>query len=327
MKIDLKDRKILYHLDLNCRQSNSQIGKKVGLSRKVVEYRIKRMEEEGIIKNYYAAIDAYKLGYQFYRIYLNFQYVTSDLKKEIIKHFVDYDKISTVSTARGFYDLITVFWVKEIETFYSFWEKTLIKYGNYFSEQLFSLYIKGYGYPKSVLLDDKSIKNNKEIEKFGISKNYEIDETDYKLLNKISLEARCPLVKLAKELSCSSQNVNYRLKNLIEKEIIQSFRVNLDLDKIGLRRNKINIYLKEHDKRRDILNFLKQLPNLSYFSTSIGLCDLELELLVKNTDEFMKIIETIDEKYPGAIRNYNYYSDIIDYIETFLPRMTDKDFK
>ena len=285
------------------------------------------MEEEGIIKNYYTAIDTYKLGYQFLRVYLNFQYVTSDLKKEIIKHFVDYKNISTVSTARGFYDLITVFWVKEIEKFYSFWEKTLIKYGNYFAEQLFSLYIKGHGYPKSVLIEDKSIKNNKEIETFGISKNYDIDEIDYRLLNNISLDARCSLVVLSKELSCSSQNVKYRLKNLIEKGIIQSFRVNLDLDKIGLRRNKINIYLKEHDKRMDIVNFLKHLPNLSYFSTTIGLCDLELELLVKNTDEFVKIIETIDEKFPGAIRNYNYYSDIIDYIETFIPRMTEKDFK
>jgi len=47
--LDLKDRKILYELDLNCRQSNTQIGKKVGLSRKVVEYRIKKMEEEGVI--------------------------------------------------------------------------------------------------------------------------------------------------------------------------------------------------------------------------------------------------------------------------------------
>ena len=46
VELDLKDRKILYELDLNCRQSNTQIDKKVGLSRKVVEYRIKRMEEE-----------------------------------------------------------------------------------------------------------------------------------------------------------------------------------------------------------------------------------------------------------------------------------------
>ena len=34
--IDLKDRKILYELDLDCRQSNTQIGKKVGLKKDVV---------------------------------------------------------------------------------------------------------------------------------------------------------------------------------------------------------------------------------------------------------------------------------------------------
>ena len=37
-QVDLKDRKILYELDLNCRQSNAQIGKKVGLSKEVVTY-------------------------------------------------------------------------------------------------------------------------------------------------------------------------------------------------------------------------------------------------------------------------------------------------
>ncbi len=38
VKIDVKDRKILYELDLNCRQSNAQIGKKVGLGRDVVAF-------------------------------------------------------------------------------------------------------------------------------------------------------------------------------------------------------------------------------------------------------------------------------------------------
>ena len=61
-KIDLKDRKILYELDLDCRQSNTQIGKKVGLTRDVVAYRIKRMEEEGVITNFWTAINTFKLG-------------------------------------------------------------------------------------------------------------------------------------------------------------------------------------------------------------------------------------------------------------------------
>jgi len=36
VKLDLKDRKILYQLDLNPRQSNAEIGKKVRLSKEVV---------------------------------------------------------------------------------------------------------------------------------------------------------------------------------------------------------------------------------------------------------------------------------------------------
>ena len=79
-KLDLKDRKILYELDLNCRQSNTQIGRKVGLSRKVIEYRIKQMEEDGIIKNYWTEFNTFKLGYNCYRIYINFQDVGTNMK-------------------------------------------------------------------------------------------------------------------------------------------------------------------------------------------------------------------------------------------------------
>jgi Lrp/AsnC family leucine-responsive transcriptional regulator len=53
---------------LNCRQSNTQIGKKVGQSRKVVEYRIKRMEEEGVITGFWTAIDSFKFGYNVLKI-------------------------------------------------------------------------------------------------------------------------------------------------------------------------------------------------------------------------------------------------------------------
>ena len=63
-KIDLKDRKILYHLDLDCRQSLTQIGKKVGLKKDVVAYRIKRMQDEGLILHFSTFIDALLLKQQ-----------------------------------------------------------------------------------------------------------------------------------------------------------------------------------------------------------------------------------------------------------------------
>ena len=96
VKIDLKDRKILYHLDLDCRQSNTQIGKKVGLKRDVVGYRINRLQDEGVIQNFWTVIDTFQLGYNVFRIYINFQYITSNIKEEIINYFVNNKNLTPV---------------------------------------------------------------------------------------------------------------------------------------------------------------------------------------------------------------------------------------
>src|SRR4030042_5654237 len=101
VKIDLKDRKILYELDSNCRQSNTQIGKKVGLKKDVVAYRIKRMQDEEVIKNFWTAINTFKLGYQVFRIYINFQYVSSHIKEKIIQHFVNYKNVWAVISLKA----------------------------------------------------------------------------------------------------------------------------------------------------------------------------------------------------------------------------------
>ena len=72
--IDLKDRKILYNLDLDSRQSLTQIGKNVNLPKNVVLYRINKLIKRGIIKNFYTVIDLHKLGYNILRFYFNYQY-------------------------------------------------------------------------------------------------------------------------------------------------------------------------------------------------------------------------------------------------------------
>jgi len=46
-KLDLKDRKILYHLDLDSRQPFRSIGRKVGLSKDAVVSRVKNFKKKG----------------------------------------------------------------------------------------------------------------------------------------------------------------------------------------------------------------------------------------------------------------------------------------
>ena len=306
-KLDIKDRKILYELDLNCRQSNAQIGKKVGLKRDVVTYRIKKLEDEGIIKNYYAVINTFKLGYNVFRIYINFQYVTEEIKNKIIKYFVEYKNSWVVASIKSEVDLSVVVWVKDIFEFYQFWDITLDKFEDYFEKFTLSIYILSEVYKKSYLFLGEKNLNNRLICKMKCGgKIVEIDKTDFKLLNELAVNARSPLIKLAETLELSSQSVNYRIQNLIKNNVIEAFRVNVDLSKLNLQKFKVDIHLKDHRLKKPIFDFLKSKSYLDFMNITIGWADLEPELVVKNFDELMKILSEINSKFSQAIKKQSF---------------------
>ena len=308
IKIDLKDRKILYQLDLNSRQSLTQIGKNVGLKKDVVSYRIKRLQDEGIIKNFWTVINTFKLGYSVFRIYINFQYVSSNIKNEIIQHFIDYKNVWTIISLKAEIDFDVVIWVKDIYEFYQFWDKTLDRFEDYFERYIISIYIQAFAYKKSYLLLEQYEKSDREMYVTTCGgKTVEIDDVDYQLLNEIAVNARIPLVDLAQRLNTSSQAVNYRIKNLMNSGIIQAFRVNIDLSKLGLQHYKLEIYLKDHKQGKAIWNYLKETPYLEYLNVTIGWCDLEFELIVENVDKLSQIMRDIDLKFPNSIKKQTFW--------------------
>jgi len=64
MQIDSLSWKILKHLQLNARQSHTEIGRQVGISSPAVSERIKKMEDAGIIESYNALVSPFEVGYQ-----------------------------------------------------------------------------------------------------------------------------------------------------------------------------------------------------------------------------------------------------------------------
>jgi DNA-binding Lrp family transcriptional regulator len=107
-KLDVKDRKILYELDLDSRQSFRAIGRKVGLSKDVVAYRVKKLQEKGIIRKFQTHTNSSGLGYAWYRFYFNCQYVSPIIMNEIIDYFVKAKYTHAVLTTEGCYDLIVI---------------------------------------------------------------------------------------------------------------------------------------------------------------------------------------------------------------------------
>lgn len=320
VKIDLKDRKILYELDLNCRQSNTQIGKKVGLKRDIVAYRIKNLQEKGVIKNFFTVIDAFKLGYSVYRIYLKFQDIPLNIKNEIISYLVKYKNSWSVYSITGPFDLGSVLWIKNIYEFYQVYDKLLDKYGKYISQKIVSIYVQADEYEKSYLLMDDYKKSDRK--KFTIicdGKFIEIDEIDYKILDELVLNARCPLIELAEKLNISSQTVKYRLDNLMKSGVIKGFRINIALSMLGLQDFDLRLNLSDHSQRRHIVNYLENIPNFKCLNTTIGYSDLELEFHMENMEKVNQILDEISTKFSGSIRDHYFLRTRETHKERWLP--------
>lgn len=64
MNIDTLNWKILQLLQQNARMSNSEIGRRVGISSPAVSERIKKMEDASVIHSYRAVVSPFETGYQ-----------------------------------------------------------------------------------------------------------------------------------------------------------------------------------------------------------------------------------------------------------------------
>jgi len=307
-KIDLKDRKILYELDIDSRQSFRSIGRKIGLSKDVVAGRVKNLQEKGIIKRFFSYYDILQLGLNFLRFYFKFQYVTPEIKKEIIDHFMNDDYVNNLFSTEGSYDLGVLMMVKDISDIYPLWKKTLAKYGDYFSNQVFSVYMGESIYGHGFLLED-----SKKHGRTPLKKNWgkvEIDDLDLKILKLLVSNSRIPTLEIAKKLKSNVTTIHSRIERLVKSKVILGFTVELDLDKLGYQVWKVDFYLSEYTKINQIVNYIEKNPLLYCVDYTIGYADLELEINVKNINELHDIIEDLHSKFPRIIRNYTYFRGV-----------------
>jgi Lrp/AsnC family leucine-responsive transcriptional regulator len=312
-KLDLKDKKILYHLDLDSRQSFRSLGKKVGLSKDIITSRVKKLQEKGIIKGFFAIVDYPKIGFDIYRFYFTFQNVTPDLKKEIIEYFINDKFVGAVKSLEGSYDLMVALYVKTWPQAHSFWQNTLKQYGRYILNKVFTAFSQEESYANRFLLDEKGDSPTIVHQWFDSGKKVELDDFDYKIIKLISENTRLSTIYIAKALDTTSTKVHYRLKKLKELNIIKAYRIQIDFSKLGYYRYKVDIELNQFDKIDNILKYIKSNPNFTYICRTIGYVDLEIVFLLNNSYQLNQIMEDLSSKFPDCIKNYSYFSVIETY--------------
>ncbi|MBS3081811.1 Lrp/AsnC family transcriptional regulator [Candidatus Pacearchaeota archaeon] len=304
IKLGSYDRRILFELDRNARQSTTQIGKKIRKSKQFVDYRINKLEELKVLKGYTSVIDYSKLGYLSMRVYFKFQNLSPEKQKEIEESLTKDKEVWWLVTLEGVWDVGYAVAVKDVIDFYKYWDEVVKKYGKYIQKRSVVVYTHIRQFPKSYLIEEPNTDKGTFI---GVSKeDKSVKEFDLKLLKILSDNARIPLIELAEKLHTSPNVVKKHLRDLESKGIIQSYRAIIDVSFLSYRYYKSYINLLHSDNLTGFEAFCLKHPNILNTNRTIGGRDFEIELQARSFDEFELIMNELRSKFPGMINDFEF---------------------
>jgi len=304
INIDLKDKKLLYELDANARQSNAQIARKIGLSTEVVSYRIKRLEKENVISQYQLIVNLFQLGILQFKICLSTQHLGSEKLNLIIEKLKKKPEVKWLVSCKGKWDLIISLESNSLENIDLLKDEVLGLFGSHINKKAISILVEAQTYNRDYMLEDeKQIHASRIIMKKD--KSVKIDELDMKILKKLAENARKPIVEIASEIKSTSRIVNYRIKQLTKNKIILGFKIALNYENLNIKLFKTFIYL-DNPKTEILKSLVRDIStnkNIIHHVKVLGNWDLEPEFEVNSEKEFDDILGKIKDKYSDIIKN------------------------
>jgi Lrp/AsnC family leucine-responsive transcriptional regulator len=314
MSVDKIDLKILYELDVDSRQSLRQLGKKVGLSKEVVNYRIKNMIKTQIILGFYARINTYKTGSITLRAYIKLKDPSKKARDKILNELNQNNQIGWIVLVSGNYDLAFSFSSNSMEEFSNFYGNFLINNSKNIEKEQTSIYESHLELQKIFMIETKKPTEREEYyyRFFGSDKTSEIEK---KIIDILSKNARTPTIEIANKISMNTNNISLKIRKMEKEEIILGYGVRINQKKLGYDLYKANIFLTNQtfEKIKNFEAYCRQNPKIAYITKLIGKNNIGLEIYAKNMQEYLELIDELRSNYYEIIKDIetmHYYENI-----------------
>ncbi|GBE19636.1 HTH-type transcriptional regulator LrpC [archaeon BMS3Abin17] len=304
--LDKKDKKILYELDLDSRQPLTKIAKKVQLSRESILYRIKKYQNEGIIRDYLTVIDMAKLGFIHHKIYIKLHNITEEQEKKFIQSLGKNPNISWISSCDGKYSLIFGTTTKSVIELNNLMKEIDNKYWKFIKEKDISAIIDASHFDRSYLVEKE---NSSERKAYwgGKSEKVKLDDINFEILNELSKNSRVSSVEIAEKLKISPDAVIQRIKGLERSKVVINYMVWPNVNKLTGLYYKVLVTLHSMNKEKEnrLKSYCLQNPNIVYMVNSFGQWQLELDIEVENMEQFRDLMRKFLNRFSDVVSDYS----------------------
>ncbi|MDO8517221.1 MAG: Lrp/AsnC family transcriptional regulator [Nanoarchaeota archaeon] len=317
LKLDTKDLRILAELDKNARQSNRKIGKKVGLSKEVVKYRIDKLIENKIIVRFHTITNYFKLGIMKFKLYLRLTNINKKKIEEIANYFKNNKTTEWDVFCTGRWDIIIGFLVHNVNEFDDEIQNVMNKYSKYIQEKAVTTTLHLVHQERGFLGKGK----NPPIFHTLKDKKEDIDNIDLEILKILANNARMPIIDIAEIIKTTPRIVQYKIKQLEKKGIILAYKAHLNPKQIDRIFCKAILYLTNltQEKEKKFISYASSIPDVVWPQKVLGDWDFELDCEVESYDHFQNILLDLKEKFPEIIKDYEFCIVSEEYKLDFFP--------
>ncbi len=310
--LDIKDKKLLYELDLNARLSIRQLSKKIGLSQEATRYRINRLQENKVILGFVTHLNFVKLGYFGYAVYCRYSAITEEKKQEL-KHFLkEHEKIYWVADYGGRFDLSFSIFAKSPLEFDEILSSILGEYSKFLTEITLITKLDPHKYPRDYL----SPKNKTNGEKIN-RKLYLLNNIEEKILKQLATNARITAAEIARKINKPLSTVIYTVRKLENNQIIGGYTTIIDPTSFGYQAFQLNIITQNinQEKLKKLFAYCNYHPNIILAIKVLGNWNIEIIYEVENAKKMQEHIIDLRNKFSDIIKDIELLNFFEDYIK------------
>jgi DNA-binding Lrp family transcriptional regulator len=320
MNVDSKDRQILSALDMNARIPFTTLAKRVKVSRQVVEYRIKKLEKENIILGYKTIFDSAVVGIKWYRVTFRLLNITKQEKKVFMEYLKNHNYTGWLGEVGGNWDIILNFMCRDNFEFNKIFEEIIATYGKYIRDYEILIYINVYDFERTYIQDIKN-KRKKFFHEMKYNHTIHLDILDKKIIQELANNARISNIELARKFKVTPNTIKNRINIMIQHKLILGFRMVINPSLYGYTSHLLFLEITRLNlqKERELLRYIKTIPNIIYIVKHIGRWRIGLEIETQNTQEFQDIFVDIRGRFSDIITDFEIFPLFKDHKLNYFP--------
>jgi DNA-binding Lrp family transcriptional regulator len=234
------------------------------------------------------------LGYQYYKIFLKYYKITSDIEKKIIDFLKDDKNCANIKILEGLYDISFTTMQTHPYDVKRFIDRLTKNYGEYLQIKSIHTILSANKFNQKVFYDEGTVKTP-----FYLGEPYvaDLDELDFKILEQIANNARMKLIEISQCLDEKPQVIKYHLNKLENSGVIVGYFTSLNLEKFKREFVQIDIIVKDNSASHRMIEFFDSTRTCFYSYEVLGGYDLCFDIYIKDDEHLRKLTDSFKHMF------------------------------